>query len=280
MTTALITGASTGLGAEYARQLAAHGLDLVLVARTEPTLESLAQQLRTAHGIEVEVLPADLLEPDGLDRVTARVSDPERPVDWLVNNAGFGLSLAFERNPVQTEVDHLRIHNEVPLRLTHAALAGMLARGNGHILNIASVAAYLPRSTYSASKRWLVEFSRWANAKYRPRGVTVTAVCPGFTHTEFHARLGLAKGEEGIPGILWLEADDVVRESLRDVAGGRGISVPSVRYKVIVALLKVLPGLVHRACRVRRPLSATRPGRSARSGRRRRRGLPGRRCCS
>lgn len=244
MTTALITGASTGLGAEYARQLAGHGLDLVLVARSRDALETLAAQLRARHGVAVDVLPADLLQADQLADVEARLHDRSRPIDWLVNNAGFGLSLAFESNRIEDEVDHLRIHNEVPLRLSHAALPGMLARGRGHILNIASVAAFLPRSTYSASKRWLVEFSRWANGKYAPRGVTVTAVCPGFTHTEFHERLGLAKGQEGIPEVLWLNAPDVVAASLRDVALGRAISIPSARYKAITALLRVLPGRV------------------------------------
>lgn len=244
MTTALITGASTGLGAEYARQLAAHGLDLVLVARNGEALETLAEDLKASCGVVIEILTADLLQPADVADVEARLRDVSRPIDWLVNNAGFGLSMSFERNPVEEEVGHLRIHTEVPLRLSHAALPGMLDRGRGHIVNVASVAAFLPRGTYSASKRWLVEFSRWANGKYGSRGVSVTAVCPGFTHTEFHARLGLAKGQEGVPEVLWLDAPDVVASSLRDVALGRAISIPSARYKVIAALLRVLPDRV------------------------------------
>lgn len=240
MTRALITGASTGLGAEYARQLAARGDDLVLVARNEEALTALAAELGRLGG-EIEVLPADLLDPEQLSRVEERLTDAAAPVDMLINNAGFGMGLRFERNAVDDEVRHLRLHNEVPLRLMHAALGGMLARGYGRIVNVASVAAFLPRSTYAACKRWLVEISRWMTGEYGPRGVTATAVCPGYTHTEFHARLGLPAGKEGVPGWMWLTAPDVIAESLRDIDRGRSISVPSKRYKAIVALLKVVP---------------------------------------
>lgn len=248
MARALITGASSGLGAEYARQLAARGDSLVLVARDEAALTALADELRAAHGVEVEVLAADLLDPASCATVEARLQDASSAVDMLVNNAGYGLSLNFERNDVEEEVRHLRLHDEVPLRLTHAALPGMLARGHGAIVNVASVAAFLPRSTYAACKRWLVEFSRWGNGAYRTRGVTMTAVCPGYTHTDFHARLGLPPGQEGVPGWMWLDSPRVIEESLQDVARGRSLSVPSKRYKAIVQLLKVAPsGLAARA---------------------------------
>jgi len=239
--TALVTGASSGLGAEYARQLAARGADLVLVARDRAALEELAVELRREHGREVEVLPADLLKPRQLDRVVERVSDPARPIEVLVNGAGFGLPLSFERNDIEDEARHLALHVEVPMRLTHAALGPMLARGHGRVLEIASVAAFMPRSTYGACKRWLVSFSRWANAVYRGRGVTVTAVCPGFTHTRFHERAGLPPGQEGIAPWLWLDARHVVAESLRDAARGRSVSIPSLRYKVLTRLSGLLP---------------------------------------
>ncbi|PRI12338.1 SDR family NAD(P)-dependent oxidoreductase [Leucobacter massiliensis] len=239
--TALITGASSGLGAEYARQLAARGGDLVLVARDEDALDALAARLRETRGTGVEVLAADLLSEDGIARVVARLQDAAHPIDILVNNAGYGLALDFENNDVEAEVRHLRIHDEVPLRLTHAALQGMLARGAGRIINVASVAAFIPRSTYSAVKQWLVLFSRWANVRYAPRGVTVTAVCPGFTHTNFHERLGLPPGEEGIPGWMWLDAPRVVAESLRDAARGLAVSIPSRRYKLLAGLARILP---------------------------------------
>lgn len=241
MTTALITGASSGLGAEFAAQLAARGADLVLVARDRDALDRVAVGLRDRYGVVVEVLVADLTVARQLARVEARVGSTERPVEVLVNNAGFGLPLAFERNDIDAEVRHLRLHVEAAMRLTHAALGAMLARGHGRIVNIASIAAFMPRSTYGAVKAWLVSFSRWANVRYAPRGVTVTAVCPGFVHTNFHERLGLPPGQEGIPGALWLEAPDVVREGLRDAARGKGVSIPSLRYKAIAVLLRFLP---------------------------------------
>lgn len=239
--TALITGASSGLGAEYARQLAVRGADLVLVARDRVALDTLAERLRKTYGVEVEVIVADLLRPKQREKVEERIADLARPIELLINNAGFGLPLAFERNDIETEVRHLELHVEVPMRLTHAALGAMLPRGHGRIVNVASVAAFIPRSTYGACKGWLVSFSRWANGRYAPRGVTVTAVCPGYTHTNFHERLGLPPGQEGIPDLLWLDARTVVAESLRDVSRGVPVSVPSLRYKVLVALARFAP---------------------------------------
>lgn len=241
--TALVTGASSGLGAEYARQLAARGADIVLVGRSDDALAAVAEQVRT-HGRDAEVIAADLLDPAALAVVETRLRDRERPVDLLVNCAGVGLPLRFERNDVEAEVRHLRLHDEVPLRLMHAALGPMLARGSGRILNVASIAAFLPRSTYGAVKQWLVSFSRWANVTYAPKGVTVTAVCPGFVHTNFHERLGLPPGQEGISGWMWLKAPDVVRASLRDAARGRSVSIPSLRYKLIARIVRLLPDRV------------------------------------
>lgn len=238
--TALITGASSGLGAEFARQLAARGMDVVLVARDRDALESVAEEAR-ALGAAAEVLPADLLAPRQRERVIARLTDAERPVDMLVNNAGYGLPLAFERNDIDDEVRHLHLHVEVPMRLMRAALPGMLERGAGRIVNVASVAGLVPRGTYGAVKSWLVSFSRWANVQYGARGVSVTAVCPGFVHTNFHERLGLPPGQEGVPDRMWLHAPDVVREGLRDVARGRSVSIPSLRYKALVAASRLLP---------------------------------------
>jgi len=243
MPTALVTGAGSGLGAEFARQLAARGADLVLVARDREALDRLAVRLR-AHGVAVDVLVADLTDDAQRTAVEARLSDARHPVDLLVNNAGSGLSLAFERNDIADEVRHLRLHDEASMRLMHAALGLMLARGRGRIVNVASIAAFMPRSTYGAVKGWLVQFSRWANVRYAPRGVTVTAVCPGFMHTNFHERLGLPPGHEGIPGWMWLDAAQVAREALRDAARGRSVSVPSLRYKLIRRLLPLLPDRV------------------------------------
>jgi uncharacterized protein len=240
MPTALITGASAGLGAEFARQLARRRADLILVARSEDALDALADELRSGHGVAVEVLVADLADDTDVDKVAERLRDASDPVDLLVNNAGFGLPLQFADNDIEDEVRHLRVHVEASMRLMHAALQSMRGRG-GRIINVASVAGFISRSTYSACKAWLIGFSRWANAEYSRDGVTVTALCPGFTHTTFHERMGLAVGSEGVPGFMWLNARDVVREGLRDAARGRSVSIPSLRYKAIVAATRVLP---------------------------------------
>lgn len=239
MTTALITGASAGIGAEFARQLAARGDDLVLVARTADRLQTMAEGLRAAHDVRVEVIVADLHEESGVAAIERRLRDDAHPVDLLVNNAGYGLVGDFADNAVDDERRHLELHVTVPLRLSHAALQGMLARRRGRIVLISSVAAFAPRGSYGAAKAWGVSFARWANLQYRRRGVSVTAVAPGFTRTEFHERMGV--NTAGIPGFLWLDVRDLVRLALRDIDRGRAVSVPTVRYKVVVALARVLP---------------------------------------
>lgn len=240
MPTALITGASAGLGAEFARQLARRRADLILVARSRDALDTLAAELRSSHGVAVEVLVADLADEQDVERIAERLRDAADPIDLLVNNAGFGLPLQFADNDIDDEVRHLRVHVEASMRLMHAALQTMRGRG-GRIINVASVAGFISRSTYSACKAWLIGFSRWANAEYARDGVTVTALCPGFTRTTFHQRMGLAVGQEGVPGFMWLDASDVVRAGLRDAALGRSVSIPSLRYKAIVALTRILP---------------------------------------
>ncbi|MBT2485603.1 MULTISPECIES: SDR family oxidoreductase [unclassified Microbacterium] len=240
MPTALITGASAGLGAEFARQLARRRADLVLVARSREALEELAADLRSEYGAAVELIVADLADEAGVATVVERLHDTADPVDLLVNNAGFGLPLQFADNDIADEVRHLRVHVEASMRLMHAALQTMRGRG-GRIVNVASVAGFISRSTYSACKSWLIGFSRWANTEYARDGVSVTALCPGFTHTSFHERMGLAVGHEGVPGFLWLDAPDVVRTGLRDAARGKAVSIPSLRYKALVALTGILP---------------------------------------
>lgn len=238
-TTALITGATAGLGAEFARQLAQEGHHMVLVARDAARLRDTADALERDFSISCEVLSADLTDDAGLAAVVERLSDPARPVEVLVNNAGVGLLKSFEHNSLEDERAHLRLHVQAPLELCHAALQGMLARGSGRIINVASVAAFANRGTYSAAKAWQVTFSRWANLAYAPKGIKVTAVCPGFTHTEFHERMGMDKTVA--PRWLWLPAERVVREGLEDNAHGRAVSIPTKRYKLVVALTRLLP---------------------------------------
>lgn len=241
MPTALITGASAGLGEEFARQLANRGADLVLVARTEETLRQLADELSRTYGVKAEILTADLTNDADIAKIAGYIRTNR--IDLLVNNAGFGLPLQFDENDLEAELDHLRIHVEAPLVLTHAALNAMKGRG-GRIILVSSVAAFIPRSTYAANKQWMVTFARWANNYYAKDKISVTAVCPGFTHTTFHERMGLAKGQEGISGWMWLDAPDVVSEGLHDAAQGKAVSIPSVRYKALVNLAKYLPARI------------------------------------
>ena len=238
-TTALITGATAGIGAEFARQLAEQGHNVVLVARDATRLQSKAEELEKRYDIRAEVLAADLADDGGVAAVVERLTDPAHPVEILVNNAGIGLLRSFAENDIAEETRHLKLHVETAMQLTHAALQGMLARHSGRIINVASVAAFLPRGSYSAAKAWLVSFSRGANLAYAKQGISVTAVCPGFTHTEFHDRMGMDK--TSTPRWMWLQAERVVREGLADNAKGRAVSIPTKRYKMLTAAARVLP---------------------------------------
>ena len=236
--TALVTGATAGIGLEFARQLAARGYDLVLVARNEDRLEGVAQELRSAS-VDVEVLPADLADRAQLATVEARLAASTRPVDLLVNNAGFGLKRSFLDNDVDDEQGLLDVHVTAVLRLTHAALNAMVARGDGRVVNVASVAGYLARGTYGAAKAYVIQLSRWADATYRPRGVRTMVLLPGFTRTEFHQRMHVSRGSA--PAWMWLDAERVVREALADLDAGRSMSVPGKRYKVLTAIARATP---------------------------------------
>ncbi|MBG0824269.1 SDR family oxidoreductase [Planomonospora sp. ID91781] len=236
MPSALITGATAGIGAAFARRLAADGFSLVLVARDEKRLLARAEELRLRYGVETEVLPADLASEEGLAAVERRLREG---VDLLVNNAGFGLRGPFLDVPVADELRMLKVHCEAVLRLTLAALPGMRERDRGAVVNVASVAAFFTRGTYSASKAWVVNFSESAATELDGGRVRVMALCPGFVRTEFHERASM--NVSGIPGFLWLSADDVVDEAMRDLARGVRVSVPDLRYKAIVAVGRLLP---------------------------------------
>jgi short-subunit dehydrogenase len=235
--TSLITGATAGIGLEFARQLAARGDTLVLVARDTARLAEVARSLREEFGVEVETLTADLVQPDELAGVEARLLEAARPVDLLVNNAGFGLKQRFLDNSVEAEQAMLDVLVTAVLRLSHAALRTMTERGHGGIINVSSVAAFLPRGSYAAAKAWVNSFSEWAHHEYAPRGVTVMALCPGFTKTEFHQRMDVTRGT----GFMWLEPDFLVRKALEDFDKGRAYSIPGAQYKTIIALTRLIP---------------------------------------
>jgi short-subunit dehydrogenase len=242
MPTALVTGATAGIGAAFARRLAVEFHDLVLVARDAKRLASVAAELRDAHGVSVEVLSADLATDEGCGAVEARLADAERPIDVLVNNAGIGLRDSFLRNNVEDEERMLRLNVRAVMRLTHAALPVMVARGRGDVVNVSSVAGFgptAPGSTYSATKAWVINFSESLHLAVRAKGVRVVALCPGFVRTEFHARAGIPTSS--IKDRLWLDADSVARAALADLRRGRAVSTPSLQYKVLGGLVRHVP---------------------------------------
>jgi short-subunit dehydrogenase len=244
---ALITGASSGLGAEFARQLAAAGCPLILVARREDRLRTLAEKLRSGHGVAVEVVPADLASEAGIAKIESLLR--ERPdTALLVNNAGFGAGGSYERIDMARQLDMIRVHVEVPARLMRAALPAMVGKGSGAIINVASVAAFAvtPKSgMYAATKAWGLSFSRSLALEVRAKGVRVQALCPGFTVTGFHDAQNLPKFERAsVPRFLWGRADKVVAASLRALRGHRAVVIPGGINKVMAFFARTAIGRV------------------------------------
>jgi short-subunit dehydrogenase len=232
--TALITGASSGLGTEYARQLAAAGTNLVLTARRMDRLETLARELREKHGVAVEVVQADLSREEGIALVERRTAEVAT-LDLLVNNAGYGGRTGFARGESSAHIDMVRVHVDATIRLTRAAVPGMISREHGAIINVSSVAAFSPFSgaMYSGTKAFLVMFSENLRAELRDKGIVVQALCPGMTHTEFHKVAEIDKAI--VPKPFWMTAEDVVRISLRRLGHGV-VCIPGWKNKTVAFL--------------------------------------------
>jgi short-subunit dehydrogenase len=252
---ALVTGGTSGIGAEFARQLAARGHDLVLVARDTARLESMASELG-ADGRSVEVITADLSSEKDTARVAKRLADAGKPVDILVNNAGFG-GLSKLANPDIAEQDRAyAVMMRAVWVLSAAVVPGMKQRGHGAIVNVGSTAGQLSMGAYSSIKAWVTTYSESLANELHGSGVTVTCLMPGWVRTEFHQRAAISSSS--IPNALWLDAEDLVRVSLRDMDRGRVISIPSVRYGVLSWLLRHLPRSTVRAVSRRISLSRSR----------------------
>ena len=243
MSTALVTGATSGIGLAFCRELAERGNDLVIVARRRARLENVFDELRARHSINVEILAADLSKRAQLRRVADRLADRDRPIDLLVNNAGFGTSKSFLKGDLADEEAMFDVLCRAVLVLSHAGALSMKDRGRGAIVNVSSVAGFIPMGTYGAAKGWTLAFTETLAHELAGSGVSATVLCPGFTRTEMHER---ADGEVSkLPKVMWLEPDRLVRDCLDDVKAGKVISVPGVQYKLIAGVAEVAPrGLV------------------------------------
>ena len=241
----LVTGASAGLGAAFAENLARRGHDLVLTARRMDRLEALATRLRAEHGVAAHVIAQDLAADGAVAAIIARLAAEGLVPDALVNNAGYGLPGRFLAQSWEAQRDVLRVLLERPAELVHALAPSMVARGRGWILNVASVAGMMPGSgghtLYPATKAALIRFSEGLHAELAPAGVHVTAVCPGFTTTEFHDVNGTRAAMGAIPRFLWLEADAVAEAGIAAVLRNDPVVVPGAAYKAIVAMGRLVP---------------------------------------
>ena len=239
MTTALVTGATAGIGAEFARQLAARGDDLVLVARDRERLDALAAELSAAHGVRVEVLGADLADRAQVATVADRLADPDNPIDLLVNNAGFGTTTTLDDPDTAQQEQALDVMAVAPMVLGAAAGAAMRARWHGRIINVASLSAWITQSGYSAVKAYTKVWSEGLAGDLAGSGVTVTTLCPGWVRTEFHQRAGM--GASGIPDWVWVDAERCVRECLAHAEAGKVLSIPTKRWKLAAFALQHAP---------------------------------------
>lgn len=236
MATALITGATAGIGKSFARLLAAQGYDLVLVARDEARLRGVADELAAKYNIHAEPFRADLSRYDECAWVEQRLADPARPIEVLINNAGYTVNQDFVDGSLPAEQAMFDVLTRAVLRLSHAAAVGMKARGSGSIINVSSVAGWIPQSTYGAAKSFVTSFSRALRRDLRKSGVKVMALCPGYTATEFHERADYAMGR--VPKFMVLNADALVATAWDDLQHGRAVSIPGAMYKISRFLLR------------------------------------------
>lgn len=238
---ALVTGASSGIGRVYATKAAEMGYDVILVARRTERLEALATQLSTIYGVSAMVVTADLATHAGIEKVE-RVIDRTSDLNLLVNNAGFGLVGEFSETDVASQEDMIQVHVVAAVRLTRAALPVMLAQKRGAIVNVASVIAFYPLSgsvTYAATKSYLRSFTEALHQELVGSGIRVQSLCPGFTRTELQATGRL--DWSALPNFVWMSADEVVERSISDLQSDRVVSVPGFGYRALVFMRRFMP---------------------------------------
>jgi len=239
MSTALVTGATAGIGESFTRLLAEKGFDLVLVARDNKRLQERAKALSKKYKVEVEVLQADLSVPAQLAKVEKRLSNSKKPIEVLINNAGFGIKDSFLSSNIADEIRLIDVLAKVPMKLMHAVLPQMLDRNSGTIINVSSVASFIAGGTYSAAKSYLTVHTESLHTELSKTNINISALCPGFTRTEFHQR-GKMK-MSGLPSFMWLEADRVVSESWRAAMAGKAICIPGWQYKILSTIARFGP---------------------------------------
>ena len=232
-----MTGATAGIGESFSRLLAANNYNIVLVARDLPRLQERATALEAKFGISTHVIQADLATDDGCLKVEKYIA--ENQIDVLINNAGFGTNKAFTMSAMEVEQQLLDVLVRTPMRLMHVALPLMKARNNGVIINVSSVAGYIAGGTYSAAKSYLTVLSESLNTELSATNVKVSALCPGFTRTEFHQRGKMSM--TGLPNFLWLNSDRLVEQSWRDALKGKAVSIPGWQYKLLVLIVETMP---------------------------------------
>ena len=239
MATALVTGATAGIGAAYAKLLASEGFDLVLVARDKKRLSDTAKSLSKEFGVKAEIIVADLTKKAQLANVEKRLASKIKPIEVLINNAGFGINKSFLDSNRESEQELLDILVTAPMRLTHAALPHMKERNSGTIINVSSVASWIAGGTYSAAKSYLTVFTESLHTELRGTKINISALCPGFTRTEFHQR-GRMK-MTGLPNFMWLSADQVVTTSWKAAKNGKVISIPGWQYLILSSISRFGP---------------------------------------
>lgn len=242
--TALITGASAGIGQAYAEFLAAEGFDLILVARREDRLQVLAKLLAHTHGRRVEVIAADLSDSDTPERIVEEIARRGLSVDYLVNNAGFANNGAFTEQPWKNIAAEMQVMMTSLTELIHRLLPGMQQQGWGRVVNVSSVAAFAPPisgSLYTGIKSFVLHLSQALDMELKPQGIHVTALCPGFTRTEFHDVMGVKAQTQKLPSILWSSANDVVQAGHRAVMNGEPVCVPGAVNKALIATTRHAP---------------------------------------